>query len=1442
MICNTQENLIKTMESMPFFKEGSIVDLAAFLDFIEETRANAVDKYGTNKDLNPIKEIEGNTPIWNAEYFENANLQVHMFNVANEERLGFQADLHNTPTENLQKPVNINYFEFLAHKQAQLQEVQKRIRRVQTQVKQNATAINRAKLSKLAAVETTLENQLEALKEQEEDFMFNAIEEDLANLNTSFEEGDIHDMQDVRETLEFYEDFMSSILESDKAAEIIKSIVASRKKYTEYTEKVVKETMEDSSLIEKTLEYLNKDKAPGDKLVTISDLNKANKDLSLADSLFLGITSSTTGDTVLPQHLQVVFRQAFAYHNERVKRLTDRLDRFNQQHPNVDREQLFALDADGNKNGELKDLYNNDWYNSTNLFKTLTKSFYNAKNADRANQYNKVVDWYERNAEILDITKLPEVQAVYGVAHQDKFTSSPQEMAAYQTRLKQQLGPRYQDIIDDTLRSIYDFETFRAGVDPSNPYANKNVAQRDIWSYSTQINRGEGKRGIEYEYVGGKAEAYFSAFNTLPLIPKIADNIPNYYSESFNELRKDPAAIELWGIYKGMSEQIDSTYAIDNMGRIKYPKFKTQMLESLEQQITLMKKGKFKEVEFWDTVKASLTSIKSIMYEKGADSRNAAHVVENYGDASQKEIVDLAQVYVMKGIEKSKALARAQGEVLKKYSGDLDRNYKALLVQSAMHDARLEVAPIADSVLEVFSNIKDSKGQTRVNAIKRLEYFVDKIVLNKSSKERGTDSLAGADLTNNSETLSNVSKYFKFLEGTRLGNRLRGGSTATKLLTETEKLLLKEIRTYDINNDNEFAIKEGGTNLTKVKGDNGFIYVVNDKSTTKEAFNNELEKYFNHKVRSMGTDLNVAGVVEGLLKIQIIKSLGLNPIGGVFNRVEGMFSIMIMDETGEFWTPGNGDKAKEFMAFANVIKMSRKKFKFINGERVKQLEIFDALLQRLDVLQDRKDELQKSTDKSQVSLSSVPIFSWAVDNPEYKNQGTTILAVLMDTEITNSETGEVLPLFDGDKFNGLTMEDGVLTLDPNYSESFSLDNQNMLNSIVKMENAVSRVQGNYNPLDIMMAKKDWWGKAGMLFKTWFPESLNKRWGTASRTNSEYTPEHNLNISNQKEKRDGYMLRATKSNPMAMVGYIAGTIGLSFGALNLAAFVGGGALAGYAIYKTISLFSQGKVVKQEAHAVIDLGAFLLHTAIETVNMPSRVGSSIPGVKNLRLKNNVYSNTNLSPEDLGATKALARELAIMTSALMTKLALGLLLFDEEDEKTSHKRKFHNMLQNLMSRSITTLSVYSDPSTLMTDASSLMLERTISNLILGMKALIYDQDLDKAGGHFVKATPLPDAATKLAVYGKLPWEDNANYDFINFTGDNITKPMKWLSTYIEVSAEKQAEKAITKLRQDYKEKIEEEEPDMDDKYYRRAVMERYPAIESGQTYEDLLYDYTE
>ena len=336
-------------------------------------------------------------------------------------------------------------------------------------------------------------------------------------------------------------------------------------------------------------------------------------------------------------------------------------------------------------------------------------------------------------------------------------------------------------------------------------------------------------------------------------------------------------------------------------------------------------------------------------------------------------------------------------------------------------------------------------------------------------------------------------------------------------------------------------------------------------------------------------------------------------------------------------------------------------------------------------------------------------------------------AIMMDYDITDAQ-GNTHKLLDPktQKLPPFEVIGGVLEVKEEFKDSFKVSD--LTDLTLKIEKAVSSTQGNYNPFDIMFAKKFLWGKGLTLFKTWQMEHFNQRWGTKSSKG-----EVNLNINTQKQTFAGRNIRAAKASPLSFAAYTAGSLSIAYGSNTLIGLATGSITAGAILYRMKHL-STDESMNLNVGTVQDLTSFLTSTVVEALNFPARMGSST-FLRHLKIDNSTFQKSSLSAQEIGSLKALSRDLGFQLNMLAFKLAIYALAYDDDDK---FRYKF-NFVQNLLSRNIENLGSYTQPGAFITDNGALMFLREMGEIQASIQHLVA-LDPKKSYEHWLKQSMLP------------------------------------------------------------------------------------------------------
>lgn len=680
----------------------------------------------------------------------------------------------NTEEQNSQEPISDNFVEYVQYKKQQLDNTKQDINRVKQDLRSKDTSTNRAKLKRLEEIQRNIENQLEQLGNNEVDYMFHAIDQDLDNLAEALSSSNLHEVDDVREKVEFYEKFFDSLVKLDHPnfAKIKEKSTNLRVDYDTLIKGKVIKMLEDSTLVQKVIENY---KEEGEE-ITIDDLLKANADISWWDENSYGVISSNTGDTILPQVLFSEFNKELRRETEGVQGLIDKLNAFLRR-TGMQSFSWVQSETDGKKDGYLIDLFSNKWFSTWKERNKLLQNFREdlfsgADSKVLTNSYKKLINWHENNTHFVDFTRLRIVKDMYGSnpEYSKYFTFSDEQMIAYEENLKKQLGPRYEDTVEMVINKLQKFDELKFDVEEDG-FKNRNIASSNIWEFLNQSKNRENlnneykklvtaiiksRKGspeqkaliarqsevlrllskpagtIEYEYVAPdgltkSSTVLFNKFDDLSILPKSTkmeegeEVDSGFYSKEYQEMLADPEKVEYWSILKEMSDYINSTYAQDPFNRLSYPKVEQEYAERLLNDMSFLRHNP--SLKSLGKLFGNMAhEYKSWFFEKGRE-QNEEGVRTNYSDRSKAEIRQKALVYEVKGMSKEDAYKRARAEVVESYSDvDLNTSMKAALIEASLHNARLKTEPIAKGILKVFSDIKDKNGKDRTRANARLKY------------------------------------------------------------------------------------------------------------------------------------------------------------------------------------------------------------------------------------------------------------------------------------------------------------------------------------------------------------------------------------------------------------------------------------------------------------------------------------------------------------------------------------------------------------------------------------------------------------------------------------------------------------------------------------------------------------------------------------------------
>jgi hypothetical protein len=1523
--------------------------------------------------------------------------------------------------KNQNEEITDNYGLIVKKKLEDLDKVENDLIRVNTQIAAKTSPQLQERKKALLQAKYRLQEQLDYLQDNQEELMFHAITQDIADIREVMNSDDFHNIESIASTIDFY----SNLIFTDEQSHIGNELRNLQNDYEKLIESKVMNWLSNNDIVKEILDNVNNDKealkkfnhiengtevilekeykdiidkANGilknenlpslksiadilktleyfDKLekksslnateisdynnlnnnfipryeelmsikeikdaidvqtlhvlpvATIQDLLVANYDLNWWDANFLGVISSNTGDTIIPELILQTFVGRLNTNQNNVINLINRLQEFENKHSGINKDIFNEKDSNGNPTGNLVNIYSQQWQNALYEKYNLRNTFRSATDfLSMSEAYKVLFEWHKQNSNIIDFTKIPEIFDIYGFNdnYKDYFKTSMAEMEEYDNYLRELLGPQYQYTIDNLKSKLEEYHTFLVTEKDSDYYEGKKL-KNNIWEFLGKFQKGDNTQMQNDEIA---LERYFIDFADEYFIPKETLLVPEYdyetdqlvdyyensgfYSSDFNTIKNDENLSELWEIYRDMANYIDAAYALGAKNRMSIPKIKTVYAEKIGEAIQSLKKGNILNLPK-KVIGSSLSAWKDMFYssETTDNTKNEGEIVSNYTDTSKAEIKKHIEAYTLQGMSYEEAKSKATAQVLSLYSDDISRNFTAILMAAALHNTRVDLAPLVNMLVQ---NYKD-KNKHRKKGIAKLESFVNKTVFNQPNS---ISSTTNAPVTKPIKPLNMFNSIFENASSHPLIKRL---NRLGRNLNDQEKSLLEELKEAkkttnkkyikkgvkelfkdnndfnEIGNKNEYSVylksvyddsniytdkntkekyvldnnknkiilgskqdlaafkkfnsesfyvnktikgKEysfSKKNVAEKGGKPNFIYLKKDKDgknikITEEEFQDLFKEYIDARIDELGEQVSMKSIIEGYMKMQILKGLAFAPNSGVFNRMEGVITTDLMDATGEYWPTGNNNKSERFLGFSNLLNFLNKGLKFFGAKEMesigKQLKIYREVIERLGGVQDRASELEKAAkQKNSLDTLRTVVFSWSVDLPEFKNQGQSALNVLQDFYVTD-KNGNQHQFFDGKEFamfdfidDKLVLkkdEQGEVLFDVDINEFF--ESQEISNITSRIQNTIAHVNGNYFQYDNMKIKDHLAGRAGTIFKTWFPEHWQQRWGADQKEG-----EFNINVAQRKQKQGGRYTITAKSTPELLAAHLAGLWGIrAGGALTIIGAYGsmiGGTFALYMMAKTVDR----KSIKLRKEFIDNLLRFIASTILETLNFPTRYLQAVPFIRSLKVDTNRFNALRdakgLTDVQRNALRAMSIELSTALGFMAVKLAIAAFLYGDDDDKDSVQRRQYNYLQNQLTRLVGTLQMFSSPDALIDDMSRVGALHDMLDTWDGFSQVyrgIYGDEENLGKGYtslVMKLVPLPKSVVNKEdgelIFMPSPIENYKNYDREPFIGNgNYT----WIDNYARNKAtdgEHNAKKEWGKFKDKVTEELTEKYKDL-------------------------------
>lgn len=1300
----------------------------------------------------------------------------------------------------------------------------------------------------------TLTNILKSFTPTEE----NTFVSELSNLNVDdrmdtlanlFEGKNIHGDDLTKEDIEEgkglsllkMEGFENSGAIMDKYKELMTMY---KKAYADITRNIIIE----SDVYKSNIEQLSSSPVELAKfLKSFESLFSSRKDLSIAEATFLGINSvdDSASATAIEIAYKLNIQKSQELINDKCTELTELDSRLTQKGFSLNN--FFEKDKYGVDTGNIIHIFSKLWTDKFYEYFDLRKNlrYAHKEGNKKMDAYRNWLSWIRENTNVIDITRLKYFRDAaqggkYGRQYSEYFTRSEADMEEYEEKLRALLGNYYNTLLEEVEEKLEEFEEYRTIKEiEGSIYMSKNILENSPWDFVRHYYENNGNDAFKPVEIGIEDRVVKTLLTSdyIHFIPKNKSNLvtgesfeTGFYNREFDKIQKDETAYAYWDTLRQLyAKHINPTYSSmgHNIASMSFGKFIKEgvellaskkdgpLMERLHMQLkktmndywadqrTKKSKGELMSKNYSDHTKGLIRNLQDVLKQMSLQ--------ELYQMCYERRIdIGEEQMYLNKVQEKalineiSEVIARH--DILSVYSKDLTKNTVAISNLAAVQRARMETSMVTEILSRYNETITTVDGKKRSNSINRLSGWVKDNIYGQrpiDTREEGEEHMFDKSL----------------------------GFATTFSKQETSLMdIVKQVRKKGITDDTTFSLD--GFTYMSTKGN--YFISMNDEfqQITKESFNTAFEQFLTDKVKDLGMSRTLNSIINGILKVIVVKGLALSPKSGVFNRLEGTLTNMVRDTDGSYWTSGNLNVAKHFMTGINMYRVfSDRKLSEEASNHKKQVETFIQLFEALGVYQDKKNELDRRDNISKYNkiARKFDVFQFAVDLPEFKNQGEITMCMLMDIKVKDN-MGNFYDFFDKKTMSFTIFEPGTMSLKEEFRipenmgwETFHLQSQEkgrLLNEFfvasVKIDDMIKKTQGNYSKFDSIRIHDHTIGRALMVFMRWFPEHIQQRFGT--RTGD---------VIQGKSKVIGrYSAMYNNLPAMGIFGTFWALI--AFGPMSpIVPLIGGGLVAIPFLIKTI-MAARGKL---ESHILwnsfnIQVSAGVLQEAIiHSLNFPMDIVHKKthmikgPVFKAISLENIASKeNTDLTIEEARALKGLAQDIGNMIGiqiiALTLKVMLKALLSgrgDDDDDKEKHSKDldqvaiqyFYNYVTNTSMRLYQTISSWASPNALVDQNSKFAALRFINDLV--RLEILVDRYFTGAGtdaefkdvmyqvSKVQPVIPLPNTLSGMA-FGKYPFFDEEIFQ---------QNKSSWTEKMFKTDEEK-AQTSLDYVRGSYKEQL--------------------------------------
>lgn len=1121
---------------------------------------------------------------------------------------------------------------------------------------------------------------------------------------------------------------------------------------------------------------------------------------------------------------------------------------------------------DDNGNLRIASKYNNTWNEFSNIinkkFNDIRELTYK-KNKDVEDyqkirsERTKLFDSMNGNVEFIDVRRIPELlnnQELKGSF--SNFFLEQQEADNYKEELitlimgessnRKAAEKIYDNIVNEQLDNLHSFQV------DMNRYLQRLLKEENIDNFNELSDK---SKNFYYEvYYTNSPFAFADSYNNTG-----TSTVKKMFLNNNNQnLTNDIATLEYQTIIPKNNEFIDKDFESKIESNEEY--FEAwNMLDTATRYINKNRKYK---ARYGEVIKQDALLYEQDLYKQNVDS--ILSLGKHYSKLVIDRIKDTLSTSKYKD-ENNVVLGSGVTSIEERVNNSLRLKQKVVTKLGLNLTDAVTKSGLSEKTIEYFNSITDIPIPKNFIVNEYLEKIARNEILSGQTEDM-IDSLSGQlEVVEKFKAKKEIETKLLFLknlierESKEIDPKKRDNNVRSVIDFINANL-------YNINNRANWGIKnplrtnkDAGTQLFKYAEeetikeiDNSINFIKeiikesNDQNLIEEA-QADIDALIAYK-NSKGKIISPGSITETItIKIPILAGLGLNipsQIGNLF-----MGNLAGRQNDGLEWTNGNFIAAD---SYTRKWKIARRK---LSKKERSNHKLTNTLIDGLGVFQNSANEIHKVKESniknSALKYATNPLH--IVGDMEKNIQRPQILSKLADVTVEGNN-GELVPVFNSknlsDPHPAFTLNNGVLKLKPEFDNEKnrntwinrnSQEYANLFGESGEIPKMIARINGDYRESSNMGIKNSTLGAMFMMFKTWMPAFIQRRYG---RKDGVVT-----GLFNSGRTSETVMLQAMTASSYFLSG---ATIYLSplFTVMGTAAYMG---------YRTFKKSQQDDVNYLKALTDEIKNTKLKLSYIKT---PFQLAAGIAGKfaqqsTNLLTGKQLISNDAVaklsgikqkeeeSDSDFEMNKArlnfLLTEASTTLTLLMLKGLVNATLFPDEEEEKKYKELngFYDKIKNDPDSTLyyfaeNMLSRFSNDVNLLNDGLSMLSSLQLGTVdkITGILDAVYYQAVDgdytrgpnKGKNRIWTKTSqffIPRGMTDFSLgFGKTVREDYKKKDLVNrvFMSD--------LDKY-ENERQKQRSERKIELEKEYENRYKNKSKDYINKKIQKKLLNEFPTI---------------